>query len=321
VINRGTAVLFNPSSGKGRSLKQKEKIQALLRAGGIDYDFFISQSEAHLERLAAETAANYPVVAGIGGDTTFNIMAREILKLPDPPVLGMIGAGSANDIVRGLGIPRIEDACKAIARGTVKKMDLGCLKIKRKGTEESQFFLGTVSAGLGASVNLYVEDYYRRRPILAKINPLAQLTAGLLGIGHSFKSKELPMKAAVRTLASTGGEGVTREIEFSLLVFLNTPYYANGLKLGREGGLFDGELDCRAINTRSFRGTLGTAIHMWRAARGSDMPANVTLLHSPSFQISPPAPMDIQVDGDIIRGVEQLEISLLPGRLKVLSNS
>jgi diacylglycerol kinase family enzyme len=316
------AVLFNPSSGKGRSLREKKRIETILAANtrGIEFDWFVSESEGHLGKLAAEAVGQYPVIVGVGGDTTFNIAAREILHYNrhPAPVMGMIGTGSANDIVRGLGILNIEEACHAIIRGNTGKMDVGCLKIKRKETEaeESLFFLGTLSFGLGAAVNRYVEGFHRRHRLLSRVMPLnlIQVAAGLIGISRSFSTERLPLKAAVQTGNPGGKPSTGKEIEFSLLVILNTPFYANGFELGKAGGLFDGMLDGCVIHTNSFTETFRLAGKFQRGVYDKD---KVEYFHSPLFRIFSGKPIDIQVDGDIIGGVEEVEVSVIPGKLEV----
>lgn len=315
------AVLFNPSSGKGRSLKEKRKIERILEGNAIDYDLFVSDSEEHLKTLAAEVAGQYRkyrVIVGVGGDTTFNIAAAEILKHDPAPAMGMIGTGSANDIVRGLGIHKIEDSCKAIKQGNTKKMDVGHLKIK-----ESSFFLGTLSAGLGTTVNRYVEQFHQNHGTLSKLPffNLNQSIAGLCGIYNSFSAKKLPLKGEIHYTDSNGGKKMVKGIEFSLLVFLNTPYYANGLKLtavdtSPAPTLFDGLLDCCIIHTTSFLHTfkIGMKVQKGRHIGSKE----VTMLQSPSFKIFLEKPGDIQVDGEIIEGIEEFEVSVIPGKLKVL---
>lgn len=315
------AILFNPSSGKGRSLKEKKKVRQLLETNGIGYQWFESRSEEHLAELAAETARQFGVIVGVGGDTTFNIMVREFLDSPrcQQITMGMMGTGSANDIVRGLGIHRLEDACMAIknglkrgqAKNTVKKMDVGRVELVKNNKTQSLYFLGTLSAGLGTTVNRYVEDYYHRRPLMAKINPFTQLWAGLTGIRHSFSNGTLPMSVDIRPAGTENAE----TIEFSLLVFLNTPYYANGLELGRPGGLLDGQLDACIIGTTSFGQTFKTAL----AVRKSIKNENIRVISAPNFEIIPAREMDIQVDGDIIESVERFTVSILPGKLKVFA--
>ncbi|HLP58029.1 MAG TPA: acylglycerol kinase family protein, partial [Candidatus Deferrimicrobium sp.] len=122
------AVLFNPSAAKGRALKQKETVMRCLAGAAVDMDFIVTESEDHLRYLAASAAKTpglYDAIIGVGGDTTFNIIATEILKNrnedPAPTLtVGMIGTGSANDVARGLGLETTAAACRAIIDGNIK---------------------------------------------------------------------------------------------------------------------------------------------------------------------------------------------------------
>ncbi len=322
------ALLFNPSSGKGRSIKQKNKLEGYLTSLGVAYDLTVTQSEDHLRRLAAEAVDRYQTIAAVGGDTTFNIVAGAILERrkgnreqspSDSPTLAMIGTGSANDIVRGLGMEHLETACRAIKEGRSRTMDAGRILIA--GRPEPLYFLGTVSLGLGTTVNRYIEDYVRRRPRLSRVKPFDQTVPGLKAIHHSFASGAVPMDARLQfTAAVPGGEEVERNISFSLLVFHNTPFYANGIKLGPSDGLFDGKLDCMLNNCRSFLNTLRVGLLVQRGKHAHR--EEVEQFQADHFQLSPPAPgetFDIQVDGDIIEKVGQLNISILPARLDVIA--
>jgi hypothetical protein len=126
--------------------------------------------------------------------------------------------------------------------------------------------------------------------------PLAvtQLGAGLMGISRSFSSKRLPMKVDVQT-GDTGDNTLAgKEMEFSLLVILNTPFYANGFKLGKSGGLFDGLLDCCVIHTGSFTDTLRVGGKIQRGTDRNAVQKEVEFFQSPSFKIFSQRPIDIQ---------------------------
>ena len=318
MTSRKIMILFNPSSGKGRSLKQKEKIETLLKAHGIDYDLIVTESEDHLRQSAAEAAGHYETIVGVGGDTTFNIIAGKVLEYgKNAPAIGMIGTGSANDIVRGLGIEKIEDACRIIKNGEIRKMDVGRLKINTPPQPETFIFMGTLSLGLGTTVNRYIEDFHQRHGILSKLKPFDQLFSGLYAIHDSFSKKKVPLTVEMAYRDLKSGETIVKPLEFSLLVFLNTPYYANGMRLGEENGLFDGVLDCRVIHTRSFLGTLRTGLRI-REGKTNSEGVGIMAIRSVWFNVSSKEAIDIQVDGEIIEGVKEFEILIIPGALTVL---
>ncbi|MCK4764971.1 MAG: hypothetical protein KAW12_22420 [Candidatus Aminicenantes bacterium] len=309
------AVLLNPSAGKGRALREKEKIEYFFQKAGIDYDLFISTSEEHLRRLAGVAAGSRAAIIGVGGDTTFKIIAAEILKkrsrekTQPAPVLGMIGAGSANDIARALQVRDVAALCEAVRDGAIREMDTGCLRIA--GREEPLWFLGSLSAGLGAAVNRYIEAFCRRHPRLGKFPLFGQALPGTAAVRHAFINRLVPLEAVLEY------DGTKKEIVFSLLVFANIPYYANGMRFHPRISPFDGQLDAVVIHTGSLRHTLKFALRAGRQKHFQDK--EFEIISSPSFRLTFPDPVDVQLDGDIVGGLESFEVSLLPGALRVFS--
>jgi diacylglycerol kinase (ATP) len=308
------AILFNPSSRRGKSGKAKERIERILNNNRIDYDLFVSESEAHLKQLTLEKAPKYPMLVGVGGDTTFNIMVRKLLRENSPPpALGMIATGSANDIVRSLGILKIKEACAAIKRGSTTTMDVGCIKIDRKS--KPYYFLGSLSIGLSTAVNRYVAKFQQNHNVIARVQPFYQLFPGLFGIHDFFTKNKPPLQLKIKY--SNNGKPSIKELDYSLLVILNTPYYANGLKLGIDNGSFDGILDCCAIDTRGFWDTFVMALKIQRGTHTQCQ--NVEYVHSSSFKASSQYPLDLLADGEIIEEVKEFEVSIIKEKIKVLS--
>ncbi len=308
------AILFNPSSRRGKSGKTREKIERILNDHRINYDLFVSESEAHFKQLTLEIATKYQTIVGVGGDTTFNILVRKLLRANyQPPVIGMIGTGSANDIVRSLGILKIKEACAAIKRGSTTTMDVGCIKIDR--TDKPYFFLGSLSAGLSTAVNRYVARFQQNHRIITRVQPFFQLFPGLFAIHDFFTKNSHPLQIKIKY--STNGKSFVKDFDFSLLVILNTPYYASGLKLGIDTGSSDGILDCCALNTRNFWDTFAVAL---KIQRGTHMHCqNVQFVHSPGFKAYSPYPLDLLADGEIIEEVREFEVSIIKDKLRVLS--
>lgn len=308
------AILFNPSSRRGKSGKAKEKIERILNNHRINYDLFVSESEAHFKQLTLEIAPKYRTIVGVGGDTTFNIMVRKLLKANyQPPAIGMIGTGSANDIVRSLGILKINEACAAIKKGNTTTMDVGCIKIDRKS--KPYFFLGSLSAGLSTAVNRYVARFQQNHRIITKVQPFYQLFPGLFAVRDFFTKTSPPLQVKIKY--PTNDKFIVKDLDYSLLVILNTPYYANGLKLGVDTGSSDGILDCFAIDTRNFWDTFVMALKIQRGTHTQCQ--NVEFVHSPSFTAYSPYPLDLLADGEIIEEVREFEVSIIKDKIRVLS--
>lgn len=285
----------------------------------------VTRSEAHLRDLASRSARRYRMIIGVGGDTTFNIIASAILNaFPSgtpadaAPLLGMIGTGSANDILRGLGIHSIPAACRAIIVGACRDMDIGCVYIN--GSPTPVYFLGALSLGLGATVNQYVETFFQRFPRLALLNPFSQIFAGFWAVSASFKRGLIPVPVQIQIPENKPPDAHTIH-SCSLAVILNSPFYAGGLRLSPYAADNDNRLDCCILSSTGFFHTLKLALPIF-LGRQPQHPA-WTFLQNPCFSLSRAdlLPFDIQADGEIITGVRTIGISTVSPGLKVFYNA
>jgi diacylglycerol kinase family enzyme len=102
------------------------------------------------------------------------------------------------------------------------------------------------------------------------------------------------------------------------LVFLNTHYYARGLNLGPDTTAFDGQIDCISLDTSSVYNTL----RVQRAIKKGNhlKKKEFRMIRSNRFFLNFDRKMDIQLDGEIIKGITACEVSVLPQALNVYTN-
>lgn len=297
-------------------MKKRSKIERMLNRYRIPYDLFISNDEDHLRQLANECAAKYNRLVAVGGDTTYKIVAGELLKLPSSngrsrPILGMLGTGSANDVVRSLGTFEIENLCKALAGDMTARMNVGRIKIV--GSERSELFLGAVCLGLGTTVNLFIDSFNKRFPRLSKYDLIGQGIAGFIAVRRSFRDEHVPMTATL------SWEQESKEVTFSLMAFLNVPFFASGILLVPGQSPFLRILDTVVVNTPTLSNTVGVALS---TTRGNHLSRReLDIITAGSFRLTAPEgeTMDIQADGDVIRGIPGFEVSLSPESLEVFT--
>lgn len=97
---------------------------------------------------------DYDVVVAMGGDGTLGAAVRGIAG--SKVSLGIIAAGTENDIARSLGIPEdLKEACDLIASGHIRKLDMG--EVSTKKNKKFYFFMLT-AIGLTATVFPMIKD-------------------------------------------------------------------------------------------------------------------------------------------------------------------
>lgn len=302
-------VLYNPSSAGGRSVKKKNRIEKKFINLKIPYNLRITGSEKELKQFAAEGAESGRDIIAVGGDTTFTIVASEILKKNkgNKIKLGMIGTGSINDIVRGIELNNIELMLKAVKAGESKKIDVGQVKVNPSG--RIYYFLGTLGAGFATIVNRYIEQMKINKTLITKVKLAMELTGFVISVKRSFTENEIPIKIKINH------NNMKSEKEFTLLIFQNTPLYSRGLRLSPDASPYDNILDCSVINTSSLLNTISLVFSIIRGKHSGRK--EIEILRSAEFQATVEREIDIVADGEIIEGVKDFHVSLLKEGLNI----
>jgi diacylglycerol kinase (ATP) len=303
------AVLLNPAAGGGKAGRSRSRLEESLRKWEVAYDLFITESEEHLRRLTREKSREYSTVVGVGGDSTLQIIAEEMIKGREGAALGMIGLGSSNDIAREFGMADMEKGSEAIKRGNKRRIDLG--EISSEGAI-LKHFIGQANIGLGVWVNQYVEELAGRKPGWAKF----QIPAGLAGAISAYRKKLVPIPLRVET--------DSRRIagSFVIAAFTNISYWASGMRLHPEARPDDGRLEACLILPCSFSRLASLAVLAKRGRlRGAE---EVERLASPVFDISSERAFSVQTDGEVIGGrrpaqFHRLQVRVLPQALTIIA--
>jgi diacylglycerol kinase (ATP) len=304
------SVLFNPSAGQGRARDLRGRVESRLRESGVPFELFVTGSEDELKSLAREHGRKYRTVAGAGGDSTFHIVANELLVSGATARLGMIGVGSSNDIDREFGLDSLDKACAALRAGRARRIDVG--RIVRAG-RTLRYFLGQANVGVGAMVNAYVAGLSGRRPGLAR----HQTAAGVLGVLRAYRSGRIPLALDI------AGGGANVQGRFILGVFGNTRYWATGRMIVPDARPDDGILDACLISACPFRRLARIAVLASRGAHGRMK--EVSFLRGEGFEVSAAVPFEVQTDGEILGGAgrpetfEKIRFDVLPGALDIIA--
>jgi diacylglycerol kinase family enzyme len=304
------AILFNPSSGKGRASQKRRALHACLKENGVAFDWFESRHEDDLRDLVKVTAADYPTLVAAGGDTTMLIVINELMRLKADNSLGMIGLGSCNDVVREFEIHSLKKACLAIRKNRSRRIDLG---MALDGEKVLRYYPGQASIGLAVLINQYVERVMKRSPRLGKYQTLS----GLRGGWQALRSADLPMELTVEY------ENGTFRGEFILAVFNNIRYYAAGKMATPRARTDDGLLDAFLVKKCSFS-RLAYITFLTPPAAYAEKKETVAI-QAPRFMVRSDKPFSVQIDGEILpagdapRLFKKIEFASAPQALKIIS--
>ena len=130
-MTRQIRLVVNPAAGKGRALEMLPQVAGTLRDGGSNLEILLSRDFAEARSMAHGAIEDgVDVLAVMGGDGMMhlgvNTTAAAHLSRGSRTILGLIPAGTGNDLCRGIGLPAKDAvaAAEVIAAGHARSIDL-----------------------------------------------------------------------------------------------------------------------------------------------------------------------------------------------------
>jgi diacylglycerol kinase (ATP) len=226
-----TCVILNPRAGGAEAIRD-----SLLRAVDRLEGIVIRETEragdarALAERAVAE---GFERLVAAGGDGTLNEVLNGIAPDFDRVELGLVPAGTGNDLARTLGIPSDpEAAVEVLARGAVRSLDLA--RLQTEG--EDRWFLNVSAGGFGGEVD---EDL--RAEIKEVWGPLSYIRTAFEALA------ELETYRVRLTFEPGSSEAESLEVAAVNVVVANGRYVAGGLHVAPTAAPDDGLLDVVVI--------------------------------------------------------------------------
>ena len=138
--------IINPVGNGGAGVKVWHKFRDLWGEDINEKDIIFTERPLHGVELAFK-AKGYSVIVAVGGDGTVNEVMQGVLKNKFHPSLGIIPAGTGNDIARNVGIESMEDAINALKKNQSKNYDL----LKTEYGQETKYSFLTTNFGFSAN--------------------------------------------------------------------------------------------------------------------------------------------------------------------------
>ncbi len=220
-------VLVNPTSGKGRGARAATAALPVLEAAGHRVRLLMGSDAADAEaRLRAAVRPGCRAVIAVGGDGLVHTALQVVAGTGVP--LGIIPAGTGNDIARSAGLPRRDPvaAARVVAAGHTRTLDLA-----RSG---ERWFATVLAAGFDAIVNERAN---------AMRWPRGQMRYNIATVAELRTFRALPYQLEL--------DGRRVATEAMLVAVGNGPSFGGGLQICAGAQLDDGLLDVVLIKPMS----------------------------------------------------------------------
>jgi diacylglycerol kinase (ATP) len=286
-------LVVNPSAGKGRAQEFLPEIVGRIRDAGHELDIWLSRGYEEARSLINKAAnSGVDVVAVMGGDGMVHLGVNEAVRAqrgPAAPSLGLIPAGTGNDLCRGLGIGTDPlGAVDVILAGTESEVE-----VARVGDA----YIGTIVAtGFDAMVN-------RRANDMTWPKGSARYAVALLAVLRTFEPLHYQLTI----------DGVRRDLDAMLVAVGNTSFYGGGIRICPDADPTDGLLDVTLIHPVGRPTLLRLMPKLYTGGFVSD--PCVELLRVRTITIDGPGLVGFG-DGEMI-GATPLAIEQVPAALRV----
>lgn len=286
-------LIANPAAGRGRSREAVLAVAESFKRKGAAFDLELTTGPQQAAEIARRSLADFDVIVAVGGDGTVNELLPAMSFSGRP--LGIIPAGSGNDLIKSLGIPKdLEKAVSVVLAGRTRVVDVGRIN--------GRYFANGVGIGFDAAVNRASYE-----------------------IDHSRRGLRLYLCALARTLgrfdpvpAIITMNGETIGGELFLLTVGNGTTVCGGFRLTPHARVDDGLLDVTLVRPLSvpkllwhlpkvFRGTIDRARRYARLERTTQL------------RVESSVTLPVHVDGEIFEaGSGPLHIEVVPKALTVI---
>jgi diacylglycerol kinase (ATP) len=287
-------VLFvvNPAAGRKDHKEVIGDFEQVAREHHVETELLFTGGKDDGEKLVRTIEKFKPerVIAG-GGDGTVATVARSLIDYHLP--MGIIPLGSANGLVKALGLPSqpMEALQKALGTRSVRRMDM--LRFN-----DRHLCIHLADIGVNA---LIVKKYKQGKE------------RGMIGYAKNLMSsiQESPLlKMIVRT-----AEGITTKEGF-MMAFANAHKYGTGVHIS-EGSVSDGKFEICNVEKISLDNAIKAGLTILNVFVDRNMFSDVISCSEAEIEVD--RKIHFQIDGEYIGLVDHLEIEVVPGCVRLLT--
>jgi len=218
-VSQEIALLTNPTSGKGKGARIVDEALPRLREAGFEVRNLVGRDADEALDLARQCVADeLETVVVVGGDGMVHVALQAVAD--SGTRLGLIPAGTGNDVARYFDIPRKDTpaATDIVIGGKERRVDLA-----RIG---SQYYVTVLAAGFDAIVNERANEMTW---------PKGQMRYNLATLAELRTFKPIPYVLEI--------DGEQHRFEAMMVAVGNGPSFGGGLRIAQGAVLDDGLLD------------------------------------------------------------------------------
>lgn len=307
-----TALLVNPTAGRGTGRTLAESVKASLEEAGVRCGLHYTRAAREAIEIVRSLAETHDRILVAGGDGTWLEAVNGALTAARRPALGLIPVGTGNDFAKMLGYGNDwHAACQRIGRGRLRRIDIGRCRFgdspepaASRGHDVDSAFYFANGAGIGFDAEVSREAQ--------RIRYLRGNAVYLLALVRT-----LMLRYATPHVTIEHDEGRLQQT-ITLVAAANGQCYGGAFRIAPEAAIDDGLLD---LVCATGMGRLRILGFLPRILRGKHLESPlVSTFKTRRVAIRSEVPLPLHLDGEVMTNeATHLEIEILPGALQVLA--
>ncbi|NUU17700.1 diacylglycerol kinase family lipid kinase [Cellulomonas humilata] len=298
-------LVVNPTAGRGRGTQAGRRAHELLRARGHKVEDLSASTLARAtDRARAAAVQGLDALVVVGGDGMVHLGTNVVAGTGLP--LGIVAAGTGNDVARSLDLPRgdVEASVEAIEHGLLdgpRRVD--AVRVGSPVHAAHEWYLGVLSCGFDAAINARANEMTWPKGAARYVRALGAELGRFRPYGYRVTLDD-------RVWESAG----------TLVAIANTPWFGGGFKIAPDAAVDDGLLDVVVAGPFTRTGVLKIfpgipqGKHVTHPA--VDVFRSRSVLIEPLAELGPTPPVAF-ADGERI-GPLPLRVTVDPGALSIL---
>lgn len=288
-------VVLNPQAGLRKGAQSLFDIVQTLQQGGFLCTVAVTSRAGEGTDFVLEQGRGKDLIVCIGGDGTYNEVAAGVLRAGLDVPVGYIPAGSTNDFAGSLHLsPQLKTAAQDIISGKERTLDMGSFG--------GRYFAYVASFGAFTKTS-----YSTPQNLKNTLGHLAYLLEGI---------KDLTTLQPVHMRIETDDR--TLEDDYLFGAFSNSTSIGGLLRLKEDYvDMGDGLLELLLIRSPKNALELGQMLLALNTGEyaGCDC---ITFCSTGRALVNTEGPLDWSLDGERAEGEKELEISVVPGAIRVI---
>ncbi|KPC72568.1 lipid kinase [Thermoactinomyces vulgaris] len=268
-------LIYNPTAGRELVVKQLPQLLTKLEQAGFETSCYATTKRwtaAEEARQAAER--QFDVVIAAGGDGTIHEVVNGLAGCEHPPKLGILPAGTTNDLARALRLPRdILAACDVITGSRTTLVDVGKFG--------ERYFINVAAAGRITEVT-----YEAPSRLKTMMGPFAYYAKAIEKLGTLHKP--FPLR-----LQTPRGEW---EAEVLLFIIANSVSVGGFERLAPTADISDGLFDVLVVPKTNMTDLLQLATLAMKGEHVHD--SRVVYFQTEQIDVDTPETLKLNLDGE-----------------------